>query len=193
MTASLGVIGTNTNPVQVQVCNDNGSGTSPGNTCSVFTGTNPSSGSYVNTTYTGSFTATANQVIWIVLSVPVAGGDTQYAWNTSNSSPGNNNAEYFSGDQGSTWAFAGSGNYALALAGTAVAPPAPIPTLGDWAKIAMALMLVAGGIWMTKRRRSVQDEFGRFAPRKIALPFRSLPRAVARDRPVIGRSRQLGE
>lgn len=136
-------------PLQVRVCNDNGSGTAPGTTCSVFTGTNPATGSFVNYTFTGSFAASASQVIWVVASVPIAGGT--YVWTLANSSPGNDNDVSSSHNQGTSWATA-SASVTLAIDGSAVLAA---PTLDTWARISLALSLAAGGAWMVRRRARV--------------------------------------
>lgn len=140
-----------TNPVVASICADNAGVPNLNPTsCSIFTTTDSiqAAPAFSNVSYTGSYAAAANATVWIVLKTSGVGN---YQWGGSSSTalPWS-----YTLNSGISWTPAVGTELLHSISGTATLAPASVPTLSEWAMIALALLIVGFSVYQRRRRHS---------------------------------------
>jgi hypothetical protein len=126
--------------LEMKICDDNGAGTAPSATCSLFT-TVMAIGATADYVFTGSYAAPANATIWVTMSTVGPGTFRSFVTNASS------RLYVFNGV---TWT-ADTFSSLIKLEGDL--PVASVPTLSQWSVIALTAMVFLLGLMKTRRQR----------------------------------------
>lgn len=137
-------------PFVLKACSDNAG--QPSSSCSIFTiaqgSTIPTTGTFGNVTFTGSYAATGNQPFWVVMSSASTSGLYFVQLTGPPVSP---SFDGYTQQVPST--FTGpSESYVMIVTGQSV--PASVPILSEWTQMALAFMSFGLVFWY-QRRESV--------------------------------------